>query len=412
MKRAALSLFTSCALACGPLEGPQDAMDSDAASADVLARDAQDSAPADNQAPPLVLPTTAELLPLRTVNFNPSNVALGDVAAVAESSGTTAFFGSTGLRLLRAGALVGSDPSVTQWRHAAAVPAGFGTGTWMLGVDGTGQVFRVRPDNLLERVGDRYGIEMLSVRSVWAGDATHVGFASDTLLVVADGMRIQRYMEGPFTSFSAGSGLFAGAGADRVKVLNAATNTLRAWQIPGVTEVALDARGRVHAASRDVLWVESDRGTIEAHYRAPAPIRGLIRSGSRVWFVSGDELSTVENGVVTRSRGQVIPANSRLAPASMDEVWVLTTTAPRRVGIDTGMLTPEAVWRATIQPIYAGSCGTCHHPGGQSPDLSVFSGWDGNRALIRSRVLMMSGAPMPPNGLLTPAQLMTLRTWL
>lgn len=394
--------------ACGPVESTPDgstAMDASPS----------DAAAADRSAPPAdvpEIPSLAEPLFVRSVAYNPMMVALGNVSAVAESGTTAAFFGSAGMKVLVAGAQRASSVEVTQWRSAATIPAGIGAGSWIVAADNMGRVHRIRPDYLLELVSDRYGLASQSVRWIASGGMSFVGFATDAGIAIADGMTVQQYMEGPFTSFAAGGGRFAGAGADRVKVLDAASATLRAYNIPGVTSVALDADAKVVASAGALLWTENSDRTLSAVFRARAAIRSLVRSGTRVWFIAGAELGTFASGRVSITNGAMIPMDATLSAATMDEVWMLTNGAPRRYGVDSATQTPEAIWRATMQPIYATSCSTCHSPGQTSPDLSTFMGWDRNRMVIDERVVQRMGAPMPPDDSITMAQRSAIGAWL
>lgn len=398
-------------VACGPVESTPDG----ASAMDASSNDAADAASADRSAPPAdvpEIPSTAAPLFVRAVPYNPMMVALGNVRAVAEDGTTTAFFGTAGMKVVVAGAQRASSVEVTAWRSAAMIPAGIGTGNWIVAADDMGRVHRIRPDYLLELVSDRYGLASQSVRWIASGGMSLVGFATDSGIAIANGMTVQQYMEGPFTSFAAGGGRFAGAGADRVKVLDAATQTLRAYNIPGVASVALDADGKLVAAAGEYLWTENSDRTLSAVFRGRAAIRSLVRSGSRVWFIAGTELGTLSSAGVSITNGSMIPADATLSAATMDEVWMLTAGAPRRYAVDSATQTPEAIWRATMQPIYATSCATCHSPGQTSPDLSTFTGWDRNRTVINNRVVQQMGAPMPPDNSITMAQRSAIGAWL
>lgn len=367
-------------------------------------------APSGDAAAPI--PTVADPLFVRAVNYNPMMIALGNVSAVSENGAATAFFGSVGLKLVTAGALTASNSEITTWRHAATIPAGIGTGNWIVAADSMGRVHRIRPDNALELVSDRYGLAGQSVQWIAHGGMRYVGFATQTGLAIADGMNVSQFMEGPFVSFAAGGGRFAGAGMDRVKALDAMSGTLRAYNIPGASSVALDAAAKLVVAAGEYLWTESADRTLSAVFQGRAPIRSLVRSGSRVWFVTGAELGTYAMGRVSISTGAMLPANATLSAASMDEVWVLSAGAPKRYGVDTGTQTPEAIWRATMQPIYAVSCARCHGPGLTSPNLSTYAGWDAHRAAIDTRVVQQMGSPMPPDNSIDMAQRTAIGAWL
>ncbi len=417
MTRAIGRLATLAALlgACGPMEPPVG--NDSGVVMDTGTTPVDSGPPPDVVLPPSdggVLPTVAAPLFVRAITFNNMMVMLGTVAAVTDNAGTSAFFGSMGMRLLRWGALLASNAEITTWRAAATVPAVLGTGTWTIAVDAMGRVHRVRPDNLFEFVGDRYGVAGMSVRWVAHGGMNYVGFASDTHLSIADGMNTRRVMEGPFTAFGASNNFFAGVSTDRVKVLDAATGRLRTWNLPGATAVAVDAMGKLVVSAGPVLWVEGAEGVLQGVFRASAPITSMIRSGPRVWFVSGRELGTYAMGRVSMTSNTMLEMNSTLSPASMDEVWVLSRAAPRRYGADTGTQTPEAIWRATMQPVYATYCADCHFPGmgGQLPDLSTYMGWDANRMRIRNSVVNMMAPVMPPRGMFPMEQRTAVDMWL
>lgn len=413
MNRPLAFALASALAACAPMEQPLDGSAMDASGADAV--ETADAAadrvvPVGDAAPEI--PSVAEPLFVRPVAYNPMMIPLGTVTAVTESATTTAFYGSLGMKLVAGGALRASNAEITTWRAAATVPAGIGTGTWIVAADGMGRVHRVRPDNALELVSDRYGLSGQSVRWIAAGGMSFVGFATDTGIAVADGMAVRQFMEGPFESFAAGGGRFAGAGSDRVKALDAMTSTLRAYNLPGVSSVALDAGAKLVAAAGEYLWTENADRTLSAVFRARMPIRSLARSGARVWFIVGTELGTYAMGRVSITNGAMLPMNSTLVAASSDELWVLSAGAPRRYAVDTGTQTPEAIWRATIQPIYATSCWRCHGPGQTSPDLSTFAGWDANRMDINLRVVMEMGAPMPPDTSINAMQRMVIGSWI
>ncbi len=412
--RAPLAALASIALAaCGPVEPPSDgATVMDAVASDSIV--AGDSA-VDRVAPVgdvIEIPSVADPLFVRAVAFNPMMIPLGTVAAVTDNGTSTAFFGSVGMKLVAGGALVASSSEVTMWRAAATIPAGIGTGNWIVAADAMGRVHRIRPDNLLEVVSDRYGLSGMSVRWISAGGMSYVGFATDTGIAVADGMNVRQFMEGPFASFAAGSGRFAGAGNDRVKALDAMTATLRAYNIPGASTVAVDRSAKLVVGAGELVWTENADQTLSAVFRASGPVRSLVRSGPRVWFIVGRELGTLAMGRVSLTNGAMLPMNATLAPAAMDEVWVLSAGAPLRYAVDAGMQTPEAIWRATMQPIYATSCFRCHAAGLTAPNLSTFAGWDSSRTTIRDRVVMQMGSPMPPDDSISMMQRSAIGAWL
>jgi mono/diheme cytochrome c family protein len=101
-----------------------------------------------------------------------------------------------------------------------------------------------------------------------------------------------------------------------------------------------------------------------------------------------------------------------LVASPSGDVWVLTNGAPLRFAVDTGMQTPEALWQATMQPIYVAVCARCHAPGRILPDLSTYAGWNANRMKIENSVVRQGDPPMPLDGSMTSKQRMAVARWL
>jgi hypothetical protein len=365
-----------------------------------------------------VVSTTADRLAVMPVSWNPANTAVGTVAAVAESAASRALFGSLGVQVFVGGAVAGRDATTLAWRGAAAVPSGVPVvgdagrpPEWLLGVDGMGRVMRVREDFTLEAVGDRYAVGgMQSVLAVGYAGATWVGFWTSTHIAVANGTRVMRYMNGPFTSFAAGAMQFAGAAADRIDVLAPATGQQRSFRLAGVTALALTGEGRVVAAVGDTVWSELPDGTLEPVYRAPAPVRSMARSGARVWFVAGTELATLVGTRASITQGLALPAGTRLTAGLGDAVWALRgAMAPMLYRATTVMLTPEEQWVETVQPVYARRCGgMCHGPPptGRQTNLSTYNAWVTHCRAIRARTITWTAASMENRMPLSGAALM------
>jgi mono/diheme cytochrome c family protein len=75
---------------------------------------------------------------------------------------------------------------------------------------------------------------------------------------------------------------------------------------------------------------------------------------------------------------------------------VLSTSGVRKFS---GAAPSEALadWQATVQPVYAKVCSSCHAPGGTAgSDLSTVAGWKQHRDAIEKRVLVDKS--MPPKG--------------
>jgi mono/diheme cytochrome c family protein len=71
----------------------------------------------------------------------------------------------------------------------------------------------------------------------------------------------------------------------------------------------------------------------------------------------------------------------------------------------------EAAFRASIAPVFARACSSCHLPSGPSGiDLSTPEAWQAERANIHDRVVVRH--TMPPEGhTLSDTDLAAIRAW-
>src|SRR5437588_57887 len=83
-------------------------------------------------------------LSTQPVDWSAEQQALGHVMAVADVADQVVVFSDGGAFMFGGGILTGNDNSVTGWRAAAVVPALGVMGTWVLGVDGAGRLYRAR----------------------------------------------------------------------------------------------------------------------------------------------------------------------------------------------------------------------------------------------------------------------------
>ncbi|MBI5517152.1 MAG: cytochrome c [Deltaproteobacteria bacterium] len=349
--------------------------------------------------PGVPVPTFFEALFVREVQWNPAMAATGAVAAVAEDGRTTVLFSDRGAVVFNGGAVSATDTSIRMWRSAGAIPAGEGTGTWIVGVDAMGRLQRLRPTHTLEDVTDRFGLAMQPVRFLGHAGERWVGFATETSVAVADGMQLRRYMQGPAEHFAAGGRRVAASGGGAVRALAPATNTLRTYELAGVTGLALDATGRLVVAAGRYLYTETPEGALRPVFQASEAIHGMTAAGMRVWFTAGTELGSVEGARVAMTSGAMVPADARLTGATNGEVWSLSRGALRRFQVDSATHTPEEVWNVTMRPVFVRACSACHLPGGSSRiDLASYRAWDEKRELIRRRVVDRLPTAMPPPG--------------
>jgi mono/diheme cytochrome c family protein len=350
-------------------------------------------------------------LAVRAVPWNPGQAQVGKVSAVADAGSVVAVFGEAGAIVLSSGAVVVSDRAVTAWRHAQAVRGADGSSRWIVGVDGQGRLHYLRGVSSFEDVSSRYGLDGRRVLDVAMLDGGRVAFLLDREIAVADGHRVTRYGAPALSTLVGGDGWGAGVGANAVTVFDA-TMTARTFRLAGVTEVAVGPHGRLYATTPRALYASTEQGDLKLIYDAGAPtLHGLVASDSRVWFADGTELGMVDGARVAETRGAHVAADAQLASSPSGDVWVLDSGTLLRFGRAVAESTPSLTWEATLAPIFARSCSSCHRPGGVSgTDLSTAAAWQSERTAIHDRVVQ--SRTMPPEGhLLSDADRAAIDAW-
>jgi len=340
-------------------------------------------------------PPAPGVLRVRRVPFNASGAALGRVQAVADTGDLVTLWGDRGMTVLRGGAVTATDASATAWRAAAVVPAGDAAGgSWHVGIDGMGRVWRLRDGRMLEQVTSRYRLDMRDARTVAPLDATRTAFGVAMGFGVADGMRVLYWDDPAFAAMTAGGGRIAAVTAEGVRVFDPTARRFLQYPLPGVTGAALDAMGRLHVAAGAVYYAEDAMGQLVARLTARVPMRSLTFSGSRLWLVAGGALGAVEGDALAVADEVRVPAEASLRPSASGDVWVLGPATLERYGPDDSP--DRRLWEETVRPVFARRCTPCHQPGGTANlDLSTYAAWVMRRASVRTQVLDLGA--MPPN---------------
>ncbi len=340
-------------------------------------------------------PPAPGVLRVRRVPFNASGAALGRVQAVADTGDLVTLWGDRGMTVLRGGAVTATDASATAWRAAAVVPAGDAAGgSWHVGIDGMGRVWRLRDGRMLEQVTSRYSLDMRDARTVAPLDATRTAFGVAMGFGIADGMRVLYWDDPAFAAMTAGGGRIAAVTAEGVRVFDPTARRFLQYPLPGVTGAALDAMGRLHVAAGAVYYAEDAMGQLVARVTARVPMRSLTFSGSRLWLVAGGALGAVEGDALAVAEEVRVPAEASLRPSASGDVWVLGPATLERYGPDDSP--DRRLWEETVRPVFARRCTPCHQPGGTANvDLSTYAAWVMRRASIRTQVLDLGA--MPPN---------------
>lgn len=341
-----------------------------------------------------------------------TDVPLGKVAAVAESDDAVTVFSDRGAVVLAGGVEVAVDPSVTRWVSGATIPAADGNGTWMIGVDAAGRVYRVRDRHRLELVSPRWGLGKERVRDVVGLGEGRIAFALSSGVALTDGDKLSRY-DYSFGAIAGGAGHGAGLATDGVQVFDPYHGVDRRFAVPDARFVAIDAHGKLVVANELALWVEDDPRALvvpgdprlSLRHRAARPLHGLAASGDHVWFAEGGELGLLEGTNLTASHGAGLPESARLVGATGGDVWAIGDGRLLRYSMAKGASTFDT----QVAPVARRVCAKCHGPGTMIPLVTKVD-WEGMRASIEQRVV--KARTMPPAGtVLSDAERASIGAW-
>jgi mono/diheme cytochrome c family protein len=353
-----------------------------------------------------------QALTVHAVDWNPARSEVGHVAAVADDGDDVVVFGDRGALFLTSGAVVAADRRFTAWRGAAAIPAADRKDTWLVGVEEHGQLYRAKARSTLESISDRYGLADREVKSLVALGGGFLGLslggsapgpaAAEPLFALADGRTVTTFRPGvgAASSIAGGGGKAAWIASATIRVFDPQKKTDRTYSLPGAAFVALDASGKLHAATAHEIYAEDAGSTLALLYETASPqatITSLVASGPRVWFTEDTDLGTIESGRVAVTTDLHAAPKGTLSPSPSGDVWALSAGALARYTRTAPTDARRARWDAAIRPVLARSCMSCHGPVPSSGiDLSTFDAWESQRATIRSRVVDLRD--MPPRG--------------
>jgi mono/diheme cytochrome c family protein len=354
-------------------------------------------------------------LSVRAVMWNPSNVPVGHVRAVADAGDVVAVFGDEGATVFSSGAPVAVDRSVKDWVDAATIRGADGSPRWIVGIDARGHLRYLRGLTSFEDVSARYALDGVRVLGATMLDGARTAFLLDGAIALADGRRVSRYATArPLFELSGGGGWCAGVSPDLVMMFDAARLAPRTYALPGAKSAAVGPDGHLYAATSRALYEAPPGGDLSLVYDALAhTLHGLAVSGREVWFADGGELGMVERGHVAETTGAKLPPDAKLSGSPSGDVWVIGGGRLQRFArADAQPASLAVTWTSAIAPVFARACASCHLPAGISGiDLSTAAAWQAERAAIDKRVLV--DKTMPPEGHpISDADREAIRAWL
>lgn len=397
-------------------------------------------------------------LAVATVRAQPVKALTGTgehLLAVADDGARRLLLTDQAAWILR-GTAVERTPGTRRWIAAAFIAAPDGRGTWAVGLDAEGRLWRVRPTSELENISDRYGLVRDPIRAVAAADTHTTAFLLTDGLAIADGHRVARYATPGGRALAAGGHEIAVVYPDRVerytlveaeahdqadasvgaardgarrdndakpaRTQNDAPKPPRAgglsptgapplarrsYALAGIVAAALDARGDLFAATATTVYRAAGDGDLRAIYLSDGRLRWLTAAGPRVWFADdqglllyddGPTAIVVSDGIVSPREGGAGPGSPEASPraAADGSLWLVAGATTTRLVPDRPS-TLEARWTETIQPLFARACAECHRDGGKGDlDLSTAAAWQAARDDILDRTVHRR--TMPPGG--------------
>ena len=143
-------------------------------------------------------------LEVRPVVWNAASASVGRVRAVAEDGDVVCVFAEDRATVLSSGAVVSRDTTVKGWVNGASITAADGAGHWIVGIDGSGRVRRLRNLTAFEDVSERFGLGGQRVLGATLLAPNLVGFLLDRMIAISDGEHVGYFGTRPFKSLAGG----------------------------------------------------------------------------------------------------------------------------------------------------------------------------------------------------------------
>lgn len=366
---------------------------------------------------------TIQPMELVSADWNLTNADVGKITTAVDLDDQLVVFSDKGMFVVSGGVVSAADNTVTAWGSAAAIPAADGNGNWAVGVvrDPThadpndGKVYRVYAASKLDAVSDRYGLlgsKVLGVARASSPEAPGaVAFALDGGVAYTDGVDVHRY-DLSLVQITASGWRVAGVAADgsvgtldldpKVKTHDGKAAKIT---IDGVRVTAFDG-DRLAILSDNALYRERADRTWDLIFSGDA-LHGLVATPNGLWFGSGTSLCLYDGTTL------------QCAPANLQPDAVLVGSARGVYAIEGGKMRAlerkasgaEALWRASVRPVFARVCSSCHGRGGSSGiDLSSYASWAGRVAQIDDRVVKKKN--MPTNQTLSGTDYQIVVDWV
>jgi len=159
-------------------------------------------------------------VPVMVVRTEPAAALEGEPVLAAADDGTRRLLLTARAAWILRGNAAERTAGARLWSKAALIPAADGRGTWAVGLERNGRLWRVRPGADLDEISDRYGLDRERIRDVCPAGGRLVAFLLDGAVAVADGRRVLRFPAPGARSLAGGGRLLALVSAGRIETLD------------------------------------------------------------------------------------------------------------------------------------------------------------------------------------------------
>lgn len=383
-------------------------------------------------------------LALVPVPWAPPEGGVGPVQAFADDDGRTAVVSGGAVTIVALGAVVSKTTptaGAAPFEDVLFLPMVRGEGRAPVVRDRAGKLFTIAPTGVVEDASRRMGLDAYAMTSMERVDADVAVFVhAKGFAVVAGGTVFDTAMSGVVrVDHRTGRTLVVRevAGVREVVTFDDLRSKVgTTFALPGISDAALDAEGRVLVATATGLFHESFARPSGSPGSRPSraagetpsgnlhevagddgkPVSGIVRVATRgrtTWLLAGSELGIFDRGTVRTTHGLGIAKDTSLVVAGEDDVYTVSASGSEVVGFGRKPL-PDGreSFERSIRPLYERVCSSCHASGASSGiDLGSVDRWVELRATLYRRVVAAKTMP-PPGVVLTDAERALVAKWV
>lgn len=373
----------------------------------------------------------ATVVPYHAVDWDPGHSVAGPVVSVLDTGDDLVVFEANRATVFVDGAIAGTETNAAGWSESSTIPAPDRSGEWLLGLDRSGKVHRLRARQGFEPVSTRFGLGGDRVSGAAAAGGPDAVFAVQGGFALSDGERVRRFAaKGNVRSVAGGAFTAAISTDDVVLAVDTRSGRTDTYEVEA-KGIVVDSRGRLFVETERGLYATAPRCGDRAGCERPGStgpftlelvysgkrLHGLARSGERVYFADESSVFVLEADRVSRVGGVVVESEARLVGSETGDVWTLSRAGKlarfaRGEARNDRSPSDTPTYARDIGPMIAEDCGPCHAEAGETGIvLTGEAALRSRRDLVRQRVLVDGDMP-PKSRPLSAADRALLERWL